>query len=105
MGMAYSASVSYVNLLTNAILKNGTLIMPEAYTLDNIRNINISKAPVVFVDVVTDKNGDIVSALPRMSEVSDICSWLEGGDGANLVVSRQRYLSPSLTVVYNFDVK
>jgi len=105
VGMAYSASETYVNLLTNAKFESGVLKMPEAYTLDNIRNINISKAPLVYVDVVMSSKGDVVSALPRMSEPSDIRSWLDSGTGAGLVVSRQRYLSPSLTVVYNIEVK
>ncbi len=105
MGIAYSASDSYINLMTNYEPNNVCPQMPSSYTLTDIRNLNISKAPVVFVDLVKDRYGNVISALPRMSEITDIKSYLDSGSNANIIVSRQRYLSPSLTVVYNVTVK
>ena len=69
------------------------------------RNINISNAPVVYVDLVRNTDGTIVSAMPRMSEKTDIRSFLDSGNKASFIVSRQRYQSPALTVVYNIVVK
>lgn len=105
MGISYGASDSYINLLTNPTILNGVPQMPADYAINNIRNISISAAPMVYVDIVRDQSGNIISALPRMSEKTDVRSYLDSGDRANFVVSRQRYLSPSLTVVYNIEVK
>lgn len=105
MGISYGASDKYINLLTNPMIVNNIPLMPQSYGINNIRNVNISNASMVYVDVVRNKDGTIASATPRMSEKTDVRSYLDSGDSANFVISRQRYSSPLITVVYNIEVK
>ncbi len=105
MGMVYSSSDKYMNILTNPQITLAGASMPASYTLDDLRNVNIPSSPVLYVDLVKRSDGSVVSALPRMSEASDIKSYLDSGDDAHFIISRQYMLGIQLTVVYNIEVK
>lgn len=105
MGMVYSSSDKYMNILTNPQITAAGASMPASYTLDNLRNVNIPSSPVLYVDLVKRSDGTVVSALPRMSEASDIKSYLDSGEDAHFIISRQYMLGVQLTVVYNVEIK
>jgi len=94
-----------MNILTNPDMSSGNPMIPADYNLDNLRNVNVTGSNIVYVDLVKQVDGTILSALPRMSDASGIKSYLDSGKSASYVVSRQYILSPQLTVVYNIDVK
>ena len=104
-GIVYSSSGKYMNILTNPDMSSGNPMIPADYNLDNLRNVNVTGSNIVYVDLVKQVDGTILSALPRMSDASGIKSYLDSGKSASYVVSRQYILSPQLTVVYNIDVK
>lgn len=105
MGMVYSSSDKYMNILTNPQITPTGASMPASYTLDDIRNVNIPNSPVLYVDLIKLSDGTVVSALPRMSEAADIKSYLDSGEDAHFIISRQYMLGIQLTVIYNIEVK
>lgn len=103
-GIAYSSSGKYMNILTNPDVSTGTPKMPASYTVDDLRNSSVSSS-VVYVDLVKQNDGTIVSALPRMGDATGIKTYLDSGNDASYVISRQYILGVQLTVVYNIEVK
>ena len=65
-------------------------------------HINTSRGSEVFVNVIKDRNGNIVSVEPNFIDRSSILGFSDVGTGADRVVIRRRAEAPGLAVVYRF---
>ena len=95
-GPIYSYTDGYAYFLV------GQTEIPEVVNQDTFMMCTpISGSNTVYVKVNKDRNGKIESAVvSKEANANNVESWFSAGDEADYLVSRQRYRSVSLHIVY-----
>lgn len=94
-GYVYSLSSNYATIVDKTADMTGK-VSPDKTAL-----INLSRGTTVFVKFNRDRSGSIIDAQVYTEPSYDLVeTWYASGANADYIVSRQRFYSPSLNVIY-----
>lgn len=94
-GPIFSYSGGYAYILT------GSKEIPENVDMTKVFCTNLASYDTVYVRMMHDRKGNLEYAeVSTEANANNIESWFSAGADADFIVSRQRYRSPSLHIVY-----